>query len=95
MIRFWNFKLSGAPPLLSESFGGKVSCMVANNTLDDIAYYDRELAQLQQELSAVVRQLGRAAEANDDVAQEVETEALADRIRRLLYNHVGLHIGMA
>jgi hypothetical protein len=22
MIRFWDFKLSGAPPLLSESFGG-------------------------------------------------------------------------
>jgi hypothetical protein len=27
MIRFWDFKLSGAPPLLSESFGGITSCL--------------------------------------------------------------------
>jgi hypothetical protein len=29
MIRFWDFKLSGAPPLLSESFGGAGAIVLA------------------------------------------------------------------
>jgi len=69
--------------------------MDVTNTFDEAAYYDRKLVRIERELAAVVRQYGRAAEASDDAAKEVEADALADRIKCLLYNHLGLRIGMA
>lgn len=69
--------------------------MVANHTFDDVAYYRLELTRHERELAALVRQYGRAAEVNDGVALEVEAEAFCDRVRWLLYNHLGLRIGMA
>jgi hypothetical protein len=65
-----------------------------DNTVDEVAYHDRELSRLERELAAVVRQYRRATEVKDGVALEVETEALSNRIRWLLYNHLGLQIGM-
>jgi hypothetical protein len=69
--------------------------MVASNTLDDVAHYERELTRYERELAAVARLYGRAVEVSDCVAQDVEADALVNRIRWLLYNHLGLRIGMS
>ena len=74
--------------------------MIVTNDLDDDfgedgdGNYAHELARLETELAAVARQYGRAAEAHDDAAKAVEVEAIADRIRRMLYAHLEIRIGM-
>jgi hypothetical protein len=60
---------------------------------DEQAYHAKELTQLEQELAAVVRQFGRAAEANDRAAEGVEVDAVCRRIQWLLYHHLSLRLG--
>jgi hypothetical protein len=62
---------------------------------DNSTYNADRLARLERELAAVVRQYGRAADAGDGAAQEIEAEAISDRIRRLLYHHLDLRVGMS
>ncbi len=50
------------------------------------------LADLEVEVAALVRQYLRATEASDRAAREVEADAICDRIRRLLYHHLGLSV---
>src|SRR2546423_190756 len=39
--------------------------------------------------------IARAVQAQDDAAKTVEIEAIADRIRRMLYVHMEIRIGMS
>jgi hypothetical protein len=56
---------------------------------------DGEFGRLQGELAAVVRQYRRAADASDEPAEEFEAGAVCDCIRRLLYEHLSLRVGMS
>jgi hypothetical protein len=74
--------------------------IVTNNFDDDFGEdggrnFAHELFLLERELSAAVRQFGRAADAHDDAAKAIEVEAIADRIRRMLYVHLEIRIGMS
>src|SRR5262249_16666516 len=62
---------------------------------DDMTYHDDNLKRLERELAAVVRQYRRATEGGDQPAEEVETEAISNRIRWLLYHHLDLRVGMS
>lgn len=61
--------------------------------MDDSIFPAEQLARLEREVAAVVRQYGRAAEAGD-AAQDVEAEAACDRIKWLLYHHLDLRGGL-
>jgi hypothetical protein len=54
-----------------------------------------ELVGLENELAAAIRQFARATAAHDDAATAIETETIADRIRRMLYLHLEIRIGMS
>jgi hypothetical protein len=62
---------------------------------DDRTHNVDQLARLEAELAALVRQYGRAADASDTVAQEVEAAALCERVGWLLHHHLDLRIGMS
>jgi hypothetical protein len=61
---------------------------------DDSSYFVDELTRLAEELAALVRQYGRALYARDSVAKKVEAEAISDRVRWLVYNHLALQVGI-
>src|SRR5713101_6491720 len=69
--------------------------MPEETTFDQIAYHEHHLRCLERELAAVVRQYRRAGEGDDRAAEEVETEAICDRVRWLLYHHLDLRVGMS
>jgi hypothetical protein len=62
---------------------------------DETTYNVDQLARLEGKLGALVRQYGRAAEAGDALAQEVEAQAICDRVKWLAYHHLGLRIGIS
>src|SRR5262245_37681976 len=64
-------------------------------TPEEFASIERGLGSLQRELAAVLRQHQRATSARDQSAEVVEAEATIDRIRRLLYHHLELRVGMS
>src|SRR5262249_16558289 len=45
--------------------------------------------------AVIVRQFGRASQAQDVAAKIVEVQAIGDRIRRMLYVHLEIRIGMS
>lgn len=51
--------------------------------------------QTERELATLIRQYRRAFEANDRLAQDIEADAICERIRRLLYEHLELRVGMS
>src|SRR5262245_6413107 len=61
---------------------------------DDSRYNEDQLARLERELAALVRQFRRAAAAGDLAAEGVEAEAICERIKWLLYHHLDLRVGM-
>jgi hypothetical protein len=63
--------------------------------MDEDAYNAAQLDRQEWEVAAAVRQYQRACEAGDDPAKEVETEAICDRVCRLLYHHLDLRLGMS
>jgi hypothetical protein len=62
---------------------------------DDAGFNGDQLTRLAGELAALVRQYGRAADAGDTAAQELEGQAICDRVRWLMYHHLDLRVGMA
>jgi hypothetical protein len=62
---------------------------------DDGTYNVDQLTRLAGELAALVRQYGRATDAGDVAAQEIEAQAICDRVRWLVYHHLDLRIGMS
>jgi hypothetical protein len=61
---------------------------------DEFRYCLDQLARLEKELAALARQYGRAVDDGDAAAQQVEAEAICDRVKWLLYHHLDLRIGM-
>src|SRR5262245_48822120 len=89
--------VSSAARLSSCRSAALDSHMVASRVFDDEhdGKLANELSRLENELAAAIRQFARATEARDDAATAVETETIADRIRRMLYVHLEIRIGMS
>jgi len=90
--------LQAAPGSLSVRRQG--SCMIVTCNFDDGFDEDRDdnyaddLLRAETELAAAIRQFDRASQAQDDPAKVIELEAIGDRIRRILYVHLEIRIGM-
>jgi hypothetical protein len=56
------------------------------------SFHRDELARLEDEVAALLRQYRRATEAKDEAAARVEGAALCDRVHWLLYHHLEMQL---
>lgn len=64
-------------------------------TPEELASIERSIERLERELAAILRQHQRATNARDESAKLVEADASIDRIRRLIYHHLDMRVGMS
>jgi hypothetical protein len=72
--------------------------MVPTEPQDDGGHYPTYaelLTDLECEVAAIFRQYRRATDAHDNAASVVEVDAIACRIRRMLYVHLEARVGMS